>query len=129
MNGSLRIPNYRSRPWLPPGRSTRTRLPNQILNTVGLRGGRPKRSATIESGQCRRGHGMGAQIEAYQRRGNRIVLRIRQLVDIHRKDRDLVTVRLVARRRARSAIASGAKISAALDGALGHQLLFDVAGA
>src|SRR5258706_720989 len=128
MNGSLRISNHRSGPsfYLESG-STRTRLSN-LLKTAGLLSGRRKRSATVQSGQCRLGQGMRVQIEAGQRRGNRIVLRIRQLVDINCKYRDLVTVRLVAGWRARAAIAKGAIIVSGLDCALGHQLLFGIAG-
>src|SRR6266702_1009897 len=99
MNGSLRIPNYRSGPWLPPGRVNPDTATKSNIEHGRLGRRQTKRSETVESGQCRLGQGMGVQIEADQRRGNRIVLRIRKLVDINGKDRDLVMVRLVAGRR------------------------------
>jgi hypothetical protein len=61
---------------------------------------------------------MEVQIEADQRCGSRIVLGIRQLVDVDGKNRSLVTMRFVAGRRTRAAIAIGAEIGAALDRAL-----------
>ena len=53
--------------------------------------------------------GMEVQIETDQRRRCVMVLGKWQLVDIHRKNRDLVTMRLVARRRTRAAISVSAR--------------------
>src|ERR1700676_4603794 len=80
------------------------------------------RSAPVETGQCCLRQSMKVQIEADQRRRCVMVFGIRQLIDINRKHRDLVTVRLVAGRRTRATIPIRAEIGSALDRALGHQL-------
>src|SRR5258707_37637 len=100
---------------------------NQLRTGAAAAGG--ECSAAVETGQCRLRQGMEVQIEADQRGRRRIVLGIRQLVDVDGKNRDLVTMRFVASRRTRAAIAIGAEIGAALDCALGRQLLLHVAGA
>src|ERR1700694_1090978 len=76
-------------------------------------------SAAVKTGQGRLRQGMKVQIEADQCCGSHIVLGIGQLVDINRKTRDLVTVRLVACGRTRAAVTVGAEIGPALDRALG----------
>jgi hypothetical protein len=67
---------------------------------------------------------MEVQVETDQRGRGGIVLGIGQLVDVDRKNRDLVTMRLVAGRRTWTAITVGAEIGSALDGALGISFFF-----
>src|SRR5579871_3924242 len=76
--------------------------------------------AAVGRGQTRFRERMEMQIEADQRRRGVVVLCIRQLVDVDRKDRDLVVMRLVAGRRTGAAIAVSAEIRPALNGSLRH---------
>src|SRR5205807_3618954 len=85
------------------------------------------RSAAVETCQCRFAHGVEVEVESYKRGRCRMVLGIRQFVEIDGKDSDLIVMRLVARRRTRTTIAIGPEISAALDRALRHRTFFRIA--
>src|ERR1700723_2779432 len=96
-----------------------------ILRTATDHGQRS--SAAVEAGQRRLRQGVKVQIEADQRSRSRIAGGIRQLVDVNRKNRDLIMMRLVACRRTRPTISTAAEIGAALDRPLRHQLLRHIA--
>src|SRR3974390_1675786 len=86
------------------------------------------RSAAVQTGQRRLSQSMEIQVEPDQRSRGGIVLGVRQLVDVNSKNRDLVTMRLVASRGARATGSVGPEVGAALNSSLRHQLLLHVAG-
>src|ERR1035437_10024404 len=88
-----------------------------------------RRSAAVQTSQCRLSQGMKMQVEPDQSSRGGIVLGVGQLVDVNSKHRDLVMMRLVASRRARATVSVGSEVGTALNSALRPQLLLHVAGA